>query len=278
MMAQVYIDAVVESRRGKPQYILRKGAYTVRHQSGKEMLSDIRQGYTLQGRYIGGICYSDWDLDVEHQSVFVAECIHRALNKPEANVPANRVAVAVREYYNEPVTQRERLDMTVTIWRDNYSVSENITPSPANSSPEAFAHGQKQAQTILDILQIFHCHQTSELIMRKLESDLISTSRKEFIDDVLNAVHNATLESNHPVWEDFCVELSVPENIAKGYELVVWGEENDAEERYFSVWCFWNNRKDSFTVYSDSTSDTDLIAALEAAVLRLTEKLRTERK
>lgn len=98
----------------------------------------------------------------------------------------------------------------------------------------------------------------------------------DFINDILNAVHNAVLDGEFLDWEDLCVELHVPEVIATGYDLTVWGEEDENEDRYFSVWIFWNAHKGSFTIHSTSNSDDDLFKAVAKAIDRMIQKIGNE--
>lgn len=92
----------------------------------------------------------------------------------------------------------------------------------------------------------------------------------DFLDKIRQSVNVAIREGEYATWEDFCVELKVPKTIAEGYQLTVWGEE-DEENRWYSIWIFWNDHKDSFSVYTDNTTDNDLILAAGDALERMLE-------
>lgn len=101
-------------------------------------------------------------------------------------------------------------------------------------------------------------------------------SINEFIDDVLNEVHNACASGENPTWVDLCVEIPVPEAISTGAELVIWGEEEENEDLFFSVQIYWDERRYSFGYLTFSNSDRDLTDTLKETLYRLIYETRKE--
>lgn len=175
MMAQVHSDAIKASRAGKPQYVLRGGAYIVWYQDSVKMLNALQGGYKLQAKYVNGVCHSEWDMDIAHNAELFAEYIAGAVKTPFAWNPASRVLIHAQEYYNEQATERERISMTVMIWREKVKEVIQITPDPSTSSAEAVEQGQLNGAAILNLLLMLNCQQDVSPLIRELEADIAST-------------------------------------------------------------------------------------------------------
>lgn len=86
---------------------------------------------------------------------------------------------------------------------------------------------------------------------------------EKFATDVVSEVYSECLVGEYGTWEDFCVEISVPEQIAAGQTLTVWGEENDEGERHFSLYVQKTNVDGYESAgHTNTTEATDLRNAI----------------
>ena len=87
----------------------------------------------------------------------------------------------------------------------------------------------------------------------------------EFLDNVINAVDYSVNNGDYAHWIDLCVEIPIPEKLLPGMRLVIWGEENDEDETYFSIW-FRSTGDDS--ARNCSFTDTQNLGELRVSVER----------
>lgn len=89
-----------------------------------------------------------------------------------------------------------------------------------------------------------------------------------FCDDVIDAVKSTRLDGDYATWEDFCVEVDVPDALAVPTKVVIWGEETEKGECYFSIY-FKNSRTEDtlFSVDAESDDLHDLRTALKRSLI-----------
>jgi len=97
----------------------------------------------------------------------------------------------------------------------------------------------------------------------KIEEELRSTPNGQFID--------------------VCAEAPFPQSFYPGHSLVVWGEENDADDKFYSVTIYKNNSgeypDEPFTsTMSDNDNLADLKGVIADLLIRFDEKKRAEQE
>ncbi len=100
---------------------------------------------------------------------------------------------------------------------------------------------------------------------------------KEISEDAVNEMENTLHDGFYPTFVDVCVELPFTDKFYPGYTLVVWGEENDKKERFYSVSvCESLNGETGESVvsmFTESNSFDDLQAGIENVLAKFEGKM-----
>lgn len=84
-------------------------------------------------------------------------------------------------------------------------------------------------------------------------------NKQEILDELNNELQNILRDGEYGQFIDVCAEVPLESKNNKEYALRVWGEENDENDRFFSVAVYnTNNYEELFKVFSDSESIDDL--------------------
>lgn len=99
-----------------------------------------------------------------------------------------------------------------------------------------------------------------EILIRDRFADKLALSHEEIFEEVANRLDTELLNGEAGSSIDVCVEMPMNQ---KGYLMVVWGEENDAEDKFYSVSVYTTDRDGYQDVqlincFSDSDSMEDL--------------------
>lgn len=102
---------------------------------------------------------------------------------------------------------------------------------------------------------------------------------REISENLVNELVDVLRDGFYPTHEDACAELPLPESYQPGYMMVIWGEINDAEEKFYSVSiCESKNGEHGESVAAMCTATTDLEElrnSIETVLARFDEKLQT---
>lgn len=98
-------------------------------------------------------------------------------------------------------------------------------------------------------------------------------NKQEIFDELNNELQNILKDGEYGRFIDVCAEVPLESKNNKEYALRVWGEENDEDDRLFSVSIYdTNNFEELFEVYSDSESIDDL----KDSVFKVLERYESE--
>lgn len=102
-------------------------------------------------------------------------------------------------------------------------------------------------------------------------------NKNEILDAVVNDMSSTLLNGDYLSFIDVCVEQPLDEQFE--YKMVVWGEDNDMDDKFFSVAVYrTKNDEQLFSLFSESNSMRDLKDAVTEALKRYeTMTLKTEK-
>lgn len=164
----IYTDAIWMSRAGRPQYIVSKSLDTVLVRDKASLLKFLKDGYTLQGKYVNGVCESSWRVDDKAALAGIAEiCDLKTLAE------AQFIQVETQEFFSDNGVSVDQIVMYLVIWKYGQKAETYwVTVKNLVSKPELFAALQEKATKILDLLKIFGIKKDSERMIRMLEKEL----------------------------------------------------------------------------------------------------------
>lgn len=109
---------------------------------------------------------------------------------------------------------------------------------------------------------------------------VIPPAYKEIAEDAVNEMENALRDGFAPTFVDNCIELPFSDGFLPGYALVVWGEENDNEEKFFSVSvCKYKDGEAGESVvalFTDTASFDDLENGIFVALSRVDTQMQKQ--
>ena len=100
---------------------------------------------------------------------------------------------------------------------------------------------------------------------------------EDFAGLVADAVDKAVDKGDYQEWMDLCVEFPLPDYFAIGEVIVIWGEENDKGEKYFSVYTKENDSCGP-VAFAPSCEREDLMKAVSYTVNRMLPHEKKVRK
>lgn len=164
----IYTEAVRMSRKGCPQYIVSKSLFTVLVRDKASLLEFLKDGYTLQGKYVNGVCESSWRVDDKAVLEGIADiCDLKTLSE------AQFIQVETQDFYDATDSAVEQTVMYLVIWKYGQKAETYwVTVKDPVSKPELFAALQENAKRIRDLLFIRGIKQDSESMIRMLEKEL----------------------------------------------------------------------------------------------------------
>lgn len=116
------------------------------------------------------------------------------------------------------------------------------------------------------------------------EVDLRTMTDEQIFCDLKDELHDVISAGEYGTWEDVCAEMPINDDFRFGYNaIVVWGEENDAGEKFFSVSIRKNYSQDNpgeeiHKVFSESSNYEDLESAVYKALRDVEQKRFLETK
>ncbi|MBQ8248121.1 MAG: hypothetical protein IJZ42_13415 [Lachnospiraceae bacterium] len=142
-----------------------------------------------------------------------------------------------------------------------------------------FQHAQDIAYSVCKIDGVIQ-EGFLEAMLMAIENSHIPDIYKEISEDAVNAMENTLRDGFAPTFIDNCVELPFSDNFHPGYGLVVWGEEGEQGDRFYSIAvckCFEGEMDESVAMlFTETTSFDELENGVEAVLAKFEDKLQKQ--
>lgn len=150
------------------------------------------------------------------------------------------------------------------------------------NEPLDFSYFKKAADIVYSVCKIDDVIKEGflEAALMEIEKSCIPDIYKEISEDAVNAMENTLRNGFAPTFVDNCVELPFSDNFHPGYGLVVWGEEGEQGDRFYSVAvckCFEGEMDESVAMlFTETTSFDELENGVEAVLAKFEDKLQKQ--